>query len=211
MKTNQNNSMKNFKNKFKVASTNKVVLSICLIGIVLALLIYYFSKNLTYPIIVISISVGVSIAFYFYTNKKEKQEKDFDSETYKDVVKSYLEYLLSGMSPNQSMEQVTCEIRASLIKDDINKFLEDGNQEEFISSSFYKGGETRKELSSLILSSLQLDTVDDKFIDDLYSLYLKYEKETTSSIKLKPIFELLLLIIYLLLFSYYIICSIRAI
>lgn len=127
-------------NNQTINKSNIILLSILIVGIILAIAIYIFTKNLIYSVICLIIDLILITGFKIYTNSKSKV-KDDEVEIKIEFINRLVENLIAKQNPTDSIYNSINEVKSSVFKDTIlNNYVEQEskfNKIEIENSQFY--------------------------------------------------------------------------
>lgn len=119
-------SKKKNENTQVLDKSNIILLSILIVGILLAFVIYFLYKNLIYSVICIVVCLIALVGFKIYSNSKSKI-KDDEIDVKVEFINRLVENLIAKQNPSESIYNSVNEIKSSVFKDEI---LNNYNQEE---------------------------------------------------------------------------------
>lgn len=100
---------------------NKInIISICVfaIGVGIAFIMYYFSKNIINSILILIVALLITLGLYFYSSYVgKKKNKDSEISTKIDFINRLIERLLAKQSIEESVLESAKEIKSSSFKD----------------------------------------------------------------------------------------------
>ena len=109
---------------------NLVSICVFIIGIIIAFLNYFFTKNIVRSILILIVALLLTFGLYFYSSYSSKNKnKDLESQIKIEFINKLIEMLLAKQTNEESVLQAAKEIKSSSFKDLIlSKYNEENNQ-----------------------------------------------------------------------------------